>query len=278
MYLGAEIGGTKLQVGVCDRRGRLIELERRIVERSNGAAGILAQFRHLIPPLIRRYPVRAIGVGFGGPYDLQRQRAVTSHQIAGWNGFPVRAWFRRQFRLPVFVDNDQNCAAYAEATVGAGKGKRTVFYITVGTGIGGGLVIDGKFHHGRYGAAEIGHTVLPARFDKSLLQLLQKNGGFRTVEAVASGLAIEQGVSTVPEAGRYLGVAVANAISIVNPDIVVVGGGVATAGERFFRPLRRTVARLVFPVFRENFTIVPPKLGQAVVVVGAALLAAREVR
>ena len=260
MFLGCEIGGTKFQVGVCDRRGRVRALERRAVVRKNGAAGILQQFTEVIPPLLKKYPVAAIGVGFGGPYDLERQRTVISHQIAGWDGFPLQRWFRRQFGLPVVVENDQNCSAYAEATIGAGKGLRCVFYVTVGTGIGGGLVIDGQLYNGRYGAAEIGHTVI----------------GTQRLEALASGLAIERGVSTVPQAARYLGVAIANTIAIVNPDIVIVGGGVSTAGAKFFRPLRQTVKRLVFPVYARNYRIVSPKLGQSVVVVGAALLAAGE--
>jgi glucokinase len=260
MFLGAEIGGTKLQVGVCDRRGQLRHLVREAVVRRQGAPGLLRQFHRLIPPLVKQYRVRAIGVGFGGPYDLQRNRAVKSHQIAGWDGFPVRDWFRKQFGLPVVVDNDQNCAALAEATVGAGKGLRSVFYVTVGTGIGGGLVIDGELYNGRYGAAEIGHTWV----------------GEHRLEAVASGLAIERGINTVPQAARYVGVAIANAIALINPDIVIVGGGVSRAGAPFFRPLRKTVARHVFPVFRKNCRIVPPALGEAVVVVGAALLAARK--
>lgn len=263
MYLGAEIGGTKLQVGVCDRHGKLHAIIRDRVVRSDGAAGILRQFQRVIPPLLERYPVKAIGVGFGGPCDVKTGRAVKSHQIDGWDGFPVRRWFEREFGLPVAVDNDQNCAAFAEATIGAGKGRHTVFYVTVGTGIGGGLVIDGQLYNGRYGAAEIGHTKLWHR------------GRWRTVESLAAGLAIEHGVSTVPQAARHLGAAIANTIGIVNPDIVIVGGGVATAGAKFWRPLRRTVARLVFPVFAGNYRLVPPKLGQDVVVVGAALLAAQ---
>ena len=261
MFLAVEIGGTKLQVGVCDRHGRVRTLERRSVEREKGAAGIRAQIERLAPPLLAG--VRAIGVGFGGPFDVERGRAIRSHQIAGWDGFPVKRWFERKFHLPVFVDNDQNCAALAEATVGAGRGKRKVFYVTVGTGIGGGLVVDGELYNGRYGAVEIGHVKM------------FKRGRWRTVESLASGLAIERGVSTVPQAARYLGVALANMIVIINPDIVIVGGGVSLAGPKFFRPLRATVNRHVFPVFRRNFRIVPPALGQSVVVVGAALLAAR---
>lgn len=261
MILGIEIGGTKLQLGLCDRRGHLQQLVRETVNRSKGAAGIRAQIQRLAPPLLKN--VQAIGVGFGGPVDVDRRRAVRSHQIAGWDNFPVQRWCERKFGLPVFVDNDQNCAALAEAITGAGRGKRKVFYVTVGTGIGGGLVLDGELYNGRYGAAEIGH-----------MKLLER-GRWRTVESLASGLAIERGVSTVPEAARYLGVAIANAIALLNPDIVIVGGGVSLAGARFFRPLCAAVRRHVFPVFRDNYRIVRPALGQSVVVVGAALLAAR---
>ena len=262
MYLGMEIGGTKLQVGVCDRRGRLRTLERRSVERERGARGILRQLEKIVPSVLGRYDVKAIGVGFGGPFDVERGRAVTSHQIAGWDGFPVRQWFERRFRLPTVVDNDQNCAGFAEAVCGAGRGKRSVFYVTVGTGIGGGLILNGEIYNGRFGAAEIGHMKLFVR------------NKWRTVESLASGLAIERGVSTVAQAAQHLGVAIANAIALLNPEIVIVGGGVSLAGDQFFRPLRQTVEHLIFPPFRGNCRIVPSKLGQAVVVVGAALLAA----
>lgn len=265
MFLGAEIGGSKLQVGVCDRRGQVRQLVRTSVVRQAGAAGILHQFQCLIPPLLAQYSIQAIGVGFGGPVDQDRGRGIVSHQIRGWNNFPVRQWFRRQFKLPVVLENDQNCAAWAEAKVGAGRGMRRVFYVTVGTGIGGGLVLDGQLSNGRYGAAEIGH-----------MQVCHA-GRWRTVESLASGLAIEQGVSTVPQAARHLGVAIANAIALVNPDIVIVGGGVTLAGPAFFRPLRQQVQQRVFPPFRSNYRIVQPRLGQAVVVVGAALLAAEQV-
>ena len=262
MYLGCEIGGSKLQVGVCDRRGKLQQLVREPVVRRNGAAGILRQFQRLIPPLLANHSVRAIGVGFGGPVDIESGTGIVSHQIKGWDNFQVRKWFRRQFGLPVALENDQNCAALAEAAIGAGKGLRRVCYITVGTGIGGGLVIDGQIYNGRYGAAEIGHM------------RLWHTGRWRTVESLAAGLAIEQGISTVPQAARHLGVAIANTIALVNPDIVIVGGGVSLAGQKFFRPLRQRVRQLVFASFQNNYRIVPPQLGQSVVVVGAALLAA----
>lgn len=262
MVLGVEIGGTKLQVGVGDVRGRLHQLTRVAVVRRDGRRGILRQLERLIPSLIRERSISRIGIGFGGPVDFERGRVVRSFHIAGWDGFELKRWFERRFKLPTVVDNDTNCATLSEALIGAGRGKLRVFYTNVGTGIGGGLVIDGELYSGRFGAMEIGHT------------RLWHEGTWAILETVSSGLAIERGASTVEQSARYFGVALANVVTLLNPDIVVVGGGVSLAGEKFFRLLRETVRRYVFAPFRRNFTIVPAGLGETVVVVGAALLAA----
>ena len=262
MFLGCEIGGTKLQIGIVTRRGQLRQLVRLPVDRPAGRDGILRQFTQIIPGILQDNQVQAIGVGFGGPVDGRRGRVVRSHQITGWRGFELRRWFTQQFHLPAVVENDSNCAALAEARCGAGRGKRVVFYTNIGTGIGGGLVVDGQLYNGRYGAMELGHTRLSV------------GQQWPTVEELASGLAIERGQSTVTQSARVMGVAVANVIALLNPDVVVIGGGVAQAGEKFFRPLRATVRRLAFAPFRGNYRIVPAAVGESVVVVGAALLAA----
>lgn len=263
VHLGVEIGGTKLQAGICDRRGHIKHLVRVAVDRKRGRAGILEQLEELLPPFLEAYDVRAIGVGFGGPVDFVRGRVVRSFHIAGWDAFPLRRWFEQRFKLPVVVDNDTNVAALAEALIGAGRGKRTVFYSNVGTGIGGGLVIDGALYNGRHGAMEIGHFKMMV------------NGKWVMLESLASGLSIERGRTTLAQSANFFGAALANAITLLNPDIVVIGGGVAQAGERFFRPVRAQVARLVFQPYRMNSRIVPAALGEPVVVVGAALLTAR---
>jgi glucokinase len=261
MNLGVEIGGTKLQVGVCDREGRIQQLMRVAVVRHNGARGILDQLDRLIGPLLAGHPVEAVGVGFGGPVDVRHGRVVRSFHIKGWDGFALRRWFLRRFKLPTVIENDTNAAALAEATIGAGRGHRTVLYSNVGTGIGGGFVVGGKIHNGRFGATEIGHT----RFFE--------RGRWRILEELSSGLSIERGRTTLEKSAKYYGIALANAITLLNPDIVVVGGGVARAGEKFLRPVREIVERFVFEPFRGNCRIVPAALGQTVVVVGAALLA-----
>ncbi|MBM3860330.1 MAG: ROK family protein [Verrucomicrobia bacterium] len=272
MYLGVEIGGTKLQAGVCDRHGRVRQVARVAVERELGRDGILRQLERLVGQHRR---VNAIGVGFGGPVDVERGRVLKSHHVAGWSGFELRRWCEKRFGLPVVVENDSNCATLAEARVGAGRGKRVVLYTNIGTGIGGGLAVDGELYTGRFGAMEIGHTryCQPSRHDTTLKRSLQSCVMGATVESLASGLAIERGVSTVEEAARWYGAAIANAITLLNPDVVVVGGGVSLAGAKFWRPLRETVRRQVFPPFRNNFKLVPAALGETVVVVGAALLA-----
>jgi glucokinase len=266
MYLGVEIGGTKLQVGVTNGRGRIRRLVRVAVVRCDGARGILRQLERIIPPLLAEYRVKGIGVGFGGPVDSARGRVVRSFHIKGWDGFELRRWFRKRFDLPVLVKNDTNVAALAEALIGVGRGNRTVLYSNVGTGIGGALVVDGALYNGRFGAMEIGHT----RFFE--------RGKWRMLEEMSSGLSIERGKTTLGEAAKYYGAALANAITLLNPDIVVVGGGVAQAGERFMKPVREMAARLVFEPFGRNYRIVPAGLGETVVVIGAALLVAESVQ
>jgi glucokinase len=250
MFLGVEIGGTKLQVGVCDRRGGIVQLVRVAVVRRNGARGILEQLAIVIPPLVAAHRVKAIGVGFGGPVDSPRGRIVRSFHIKGWDGFQLRRWFVRRFKLPTIIENDTNTAALAEAVIGAGRGRRAVLYSNVGTGIGGGFVVDGVIHNGRFGATEIGHM----RFFV--------DGRWRILEELSSGLSIERGKTTLARSAKYYGVSLANAITLLNPDIVVVGGGVARAGEKFLRPVREMAKRLVFVPYRRNLKIVPAKLGE----------------
>ena len=159
MFLGIEIGGTKLQFGLGTGDGRLTEPAARLtVDRGRGAEGILAQIADLAPVLIARHRATAIGVGFGGPVDAIAGRVVKSHHVSGWDDFPLTAWLQDRFGIPARMHNDCDAAGLAEALYGAGRDRRVVFYVTVGTGIGGGLIIDRKIYRGGgHGAAEIGH-------------------------------------------------------------------------------------------------------------------------
>ena len=312
MFLGIEIGGTKLQLGVGAGDGSpLVELCRADIHPEDGAGGILRQIEKVGGELIERHRPAAIGIGFGGPVDAEDGRTITSHQVEGWRDFALAAWCRDIFGLPAAISNDADAAGLAEALFGAGNGHRVVFYITVGSGIGGALVIDGRVYGGGSGiASEIGHlrpgldaddphaTVesvasgfgiaaagrtwlrAAASHDAAAADLLARCGrnieqlsGRMIVDAAEAGNAAAQGIFA--HALETLGWAIAQMITLVAPQVVVIGGGVPLAGEgMFFAPLRREVARYVFPPLAKSFALVPACLGEEVVVHGAIAVAA----
>ena len=315
MYLGIEIGGTKLQLAVGPGDGSpLIDLEREEICLEAGAGGILRRIESIGRTLIERRQPRAIGIGFGGPVDAKAGRTIASHQVEGWTGFELVDWCRKTFGLPAALSNDADAAGLAEALFGAGRGHRVVFYITVGSGIGGALVVDGRAYSGGRGiASEIGHlrpgldaddphaTVesFSSGFgiatagqswlaaanvaDPAAADLLARCGGRidrlsgrMVAEAAAAGNVAARQV--LVRALQTLGWAVAQVITLVAPQVVVIGGGLPLAGEtRFFEPLRRQVARYVFPPLAGSYSIVPAALGEEVVVHGA-LAVARDLR
>ena len=310
MFLGIEIGGTKLQLGVGAGDGSpLVALTRHDVDVEAGAEGILGQIHAASLPLISQHEITAVGFGFGGPVDTIAGRAIKSHQVAGWDDFPLAQWCQKTLRLPAVVGNDCDVAALAEARFGAGRGLDPVFYVTVGTGVGGGLVIAGRIYRGSgAGAAEIGHLRLPRDDDHWPLEsvcagpgiaaavraeLLAHRGtdadaedlGRRVVrdldqltaklvaEAAAAGNTLARDIFA--SAVRTLGWGVAQVITLIGPAVVVVGGGVSLAGEEmFFAPLRRAVEKDVFPPFLGTYAIVPAAMGEDTVVHGALTLAA----
>ena len=163
MFLGIEIGGTKLQLGLGRGDGVISALWRGNVNPIDGGDGIRRQIVAAVPELlakakIERSALRGVGIGFGGPVDDATRTVIKSHQIAGWDDFPLADWISELVGVPAVLGNDADVAGLAEALFGAGKGLSPIFYITVGTGIGGGLIIDGEIYRGvGRGAAEIGH-------------------------------------------------------------------------------------------------------------------------
>ena len=191
MYLGIEIGGTKLQIGVGDGAGKLAALERMQVDPVASGAGIRRQLLAAVPVFLRARglstrDISGVGVGFGGPVEAATGTIARSHQIGGWEGFALADWCREQLGWPAVVHNDADAAGLAEACFGAGRGLSPIFYITMGSGIGGGLIIDRQIYRGAgAGAAEIGPL------------LVSKPGEFAadtraTVESICSGWSMAQ--------------------------------------------------------------------------------------
>ncbi|MEX2212932.1 MAG: ROK family protein [Phycisphaeraceae bacterium] len=315
LFLGIEIGGTKLQLGVSTGDGSpLVALERRDVVIALGAQAIRDDLAAAGLALKKRFDLKAVGYGFGGPIDASKGVITRSHQVEGWDGFPIVRWTQETLGLPVFLGNDCDMAALAEARFGAGRESRCVFYITVGTGIGGGLVIDGNVHGSdQPAAAEIGHlrpsldplapdvealaagpgltaaarnaiaSILavgdPTTERAAALRLLEIAGGLRApltarhlADAASEGNIV---ASRVLRRGTdVLGWAIAQVITLIAPQTIIVGGGVSLMGDvLFYEPLRKAVAAHVFPPLRDSYRIVAPALGEEVVVHGAAAMA-----
>ena len=200
MFLGIEIGGTKLQLGLGRGDGAIAAVERTHVEPGAGAAGIRHEIVRLVPALLahaglRRQDIRGVGIGFGGPVRPESGTVVKSHQIAGWDEFPLAEWCRSELGWPTVVHNDADTAGLAEACFGAGRGFSPVFYITIGSGIGGGLIIDGRIYRGSgAGAAEVGHVQLPPPGTLLSAEIPTSDTSLPrpTVESICSGWAIAQ--------------------------------------------------------------------------------------
>jgi glucokinase len=289
MFLGIEIGGTKLQLGVGPGDGTLVSLWRGAVDLAAGAAGIRRQIVAAVPELLTRAGLdrsglRAVGIGFGGPVDDATRGVLKSHQVGGWDGFPLAEWAEKALGLPAALGNDADVAGLAEALFGAGQGLSPVFYVTIGSGIGGGLVVNGDIYRGAgKGAAEIGHLRLATP------------DGVKVLEQAASGWAIDRAAGrparelaeaavcgdraamrVLDTAWGHLAEALSHVIALLCPRRIVIGGGVSLMGEELlFQPLRRKVAELVFSPFADCYTIVPAALGEEVVVHGALALARR---
>src|SRR5438105_8688537 len=201
MYIGVEIGGSKLQLGVGLGDGVLRGLWRETVDVKAGPEGIRGQITRGIPELlekagIERSSVKAIAIGFGGPVDDRTRTVIKSHQIEGWDNFPLADWIGDMLGWRAVLGNDADVAGLAEALFGAGQGLSPIFYMTIGSGIGGGLIIDGEIYRGcGRGAAEIGHMgVQVSLFDTDfhVSNLLERSEYCVPLETVASGWAIER--------------------------------------------------------------------------------------
>jgi len=298
MYLGIEIGGSKLQLGVGQGDGKLASLWRGTVDVAEGADGIRRQITQAVPELLSqakldRSQIQSVGIGFGGPVDDATRTVIKSHQIEGWDNFPLASWMEDLLGWPAVLGNDADVAGLAEALFGAGKGLSPIFYVTIGSGIGGGLIIDGEIYRGSgRGAAEIGHLRLPGlQGGSAILEQLASGWGMQqlllalsdgTLQATAAEIATQadRGDRTAWDVLDFtlsrLAEGICQMIALLCPRRIVIGGGVSLMGEKLlFAPLRRRVAAHVFKPFADCYDIVPAVLGEEVVVHGALALAAK---
>jgi glucokinase len=298
--IGIEIGGSKLQLVRGDAEGRIQQRHRLPVDRQRGGIGIRRQIESILKELIADAPLEAIGIGFGGPVDWRTGRIRVSHQIEGWRGFELGAWLKGLSGAPVRVDNDANVAALGEARLGAGAGANPVFYVTLGSGVGGGLVVEGRIYHGASpGEAEIGHlrldrngATLESRcsgwaVDARIRKLASENPDGAISKAVHAEPGAEArhlraaiegqdalAVSILEEMSVDLAFALSHATHLFHPETIVLGGGLSLVGEPMRQALERQLPQFLMEVFRPGPALRLSALGEDAVPVGALLLAA----
>jgi glucokinase len=312
--IGVDLGGTKISAGALSVDGTRTHGMRSVPTQPElGAEGVVGRIIDVIEGVIAdtiketgatRKDFLGIGVGAPGPLDRERGIVVVAPNL-GWHDFPLRDRIGERLGLDATLDNDANCATVGEWWLGAAKGGRNVVGMTIGTGIGGGLIFEGKLYHGSSDVAgEIGHTTIDVN------GRLCKCGNYGCLEAYASGPAIatrarealmredtdsliskmvngdleritaetvydaakkedDLANEIVHETARYLGAGVATLLNVINPDVVVIAGGVTRAGETLFGPLRTEARRRAFKPAVEAARIVPGILPGNAGVVGA---------
>ncbi|MGE5557969.1 MAG: ROK family protein [Bacillota bacterium] len=278
--IGFDLGGTNMVAAVLSIDGKIMRRKKVPTLAAEDKTKVWARMAGVINDLIRESGVdrgEFLGVGLGSPGLVDRKNGVvfTSPNLPDWENIPLANIIAQEVSLPVYVDNDVNVITLGELFFGAGKGRKNFIYLTLGTGIGGSIVTDGAILRGENGfAGEVGHmtvdpdgplcgcgnygclealssaTAIVRRFTEGLV----KGGQSKILEIIHGDLSridtrlicqvAEQGDllarKTLEEAGIYLGVAIANLVNLLNPEAIIIGGGVSLAGEHIFAPLRRT--------------------------------------
>ena len=309
LTIGVDVGGTKVAAGVVDEAGTILARTRRPTP-SASPADVEAVIADCVHELREGHQVEAVGVGAAGFIDADRSRVLVAPNLT-WRDEPLRDAVAARVELPVVVENDANAAAWAEHRFGAGRGEDHLVAVTVGTGIGGGIVLEGRLYRGRFGiGAEFGHLqVVPGGrrcgcgqhgcweqycSGRALLReareiadvrpvhgarLLELGGGRpEGIEAREVTQAAQEGDAAAIECfevlGGWLGQGLADLAAVLDPGVFVIGGGVADAGDLLLEPARRAYAeRLTGTAFRPHADLRLASMGNDAGLVGAADLA-----
>ena len=306
--LGIDLGGTNIKAGIVSLEGKVIERWRQLTNAHEGGPAVLKRMLKFAEEILNsekiksgEYVVEAIGIGSPGAIDhINGVVSTNTANIPDWGGIKIVESFQKKFNLPTSVDNDANLFALAEAKFGAGQGSKVVLCYTMGTGIGGGLIIDGKVFHGvnNY-AGELGHTIVEvdgapctcgghgcveaytaaAGITRYAKQLMEKNpdSNLHKCEKITPRTVYETALEgdktalqVIKRTGKYLGTAISSMVAAINPDKVIIGGGISAMGEILLDHIKEEVKSRVFFYRFSPVEIVPAGLGGDAGTIGAA--------
>ncbi|NYE57326.1 ROK family protein [Carboxydothermus ferrireducens] len=308
--VGIDLGGTKIYTALANLNGEIVAEE--IEPTTKDETKLLHQLGNMVKGVIAKSAVpkeKVLGIGIGAPgtVDHRTGTLITAPNLP-WQNYPLKINLQALLRLPVEVDNDANLAALGEYRYGAGRGHKDLVYVTVSTGIGAGIIIDGQLYRGSSGSAgELGHTIVePAGprcncgrrgclevmasgtaigerarqlvaegFGQEILKLAQ--GNIEAINAKTVGEAFLAGdpeaKGILNEAAFYLGIGLANVVNLLNPSLIVLGGGVINIGEPFLELIREELAEKALPQPYKDLTVKKAVLGSKTGVMGAIALA-----
>ncbi len=315
---GVDIGGTDIKLVLLDNRGEVVAQSKIETNARRGSDQALERLMEAEKSLlasrgIKQQDLHALGIGTAGPLDIARGIVVQAPNLPGWEGTPITEILHRGLEIPIFLENDANLAAFGEHRLGAGQGSDSVICLTLGTGIGGGIIIDGEIFSGALGAgAEPGHITIDKRGalcacgNRGCLEAMAsaaavarmaveavKEGRGKIISELAGGSAERVDAETVhkaalkgdadaveilEKAGRSLGVGIANMINIFAPRTVVVGGGLMKAGNFILEPAKEEALRRSLKAFTQGVSIVPAMLGSSAGAIGAACYAGHKIK
>jgi glucokinase len=292
LCIGVDVGGTTVKLGICDAYGRVHGRGSVATDPAAPPADMLERIATVARKLIADAgPAHACGVGTPGPLDANRRTLSRANHLPLWKDIAIPDILGSQLGIPVVLENDGNCAAWGEARVGVGRDARSIVLFTLGTGVGGGIVLDGELWVGVGGAAgAFGHLVVdPAgplclcgqhgcleqyASATSVARRFGRGAAYDAFSAAESGDA--DGMAAVSEACEALAVAIANTIHTLQPEIVILGGGMAAAGDALLLPVCEGVHHRVRPAWLERTRIALASLGSDAGWIGAAMWAAHK--
>lgn len=310
---GIDLGGTNLHIGITDNNGNIIIKEKYSTEPEKGPESVIERIRFSVKTLLHQSSIESkklsgIGIGVPGFIDTHKGNIVSLPNLPGWENIPLVKIMEEYFRITVIIDNDAGVATYGEYLFGSGQSTKNFFYMTVSTGIGGGVIIEGKPYRGtNFGAAEIGHITVDAEGEEC------KCGNFGCLEAMASGTAIvnlakkaiykgeksmisdmaamncikaehifdaadmgdELASNIINKEAFYLGIGVCNIIAMYNPERIAIGGGVSNQWNILYPKIMETVKAKGLKHNARVCDIVRAELGEDAGIIGAAALVLR---
>lgn len=295
--IGIDLGATNVKIGLLNSKGKILKRINLSTRNFKGRNKLLSKIIETIRNILKENKLQTkdilgLGLGLPGPIDFKTGVIDYLPNMPGWKKFPIKKWLNQKTGLPTFVDNDVNLIALAESRMGSARKSENMICMTLGTGVGGGIIINKNLYRGSsFAAGEVGHIPITENGprcncggrgclecfagNKYILRLAKKSFG-RNISLERLTILAKNGnlkaIAIWRDVGRCIGIALTGVINLLNPDKIVIGGGVANAGKILFSEIEKTVKSRAMPTHARTVKIVKAKLADSAGVFGAMLL------